>query len=256
MKITQQHRREQLILQREALILAASFGRKLYRERKRLLKETINQLMKIPVNDWQQQAPLLLNEPYLFDLLEKMYIKVGEPIARKTVNEFMGFKSENVWERAIRKWISQNGGRKVTLINDSLKEWFRKELGTVLNTTQDGLRLGVEDMVELLKSKLNIEYPQILDYQVRRIVQTESLTSLSVAANESVKELGMNYTATWGITGNNTRPAHQAMDGVEADESGMFYPDGEQMEYPRDDRYGASAGNIINCSCFVIYSPK
>ena len=65
----------------------------------------------------------------------------------------------------------------------------------------------------------------------------------------------MNYTKTWGISGHNTRPAHAEMDGVTIQGADVFNVDGEQMEYPRDTQYGASAGNIINCSCFVIYSP-
>ena len=61
---------------------------------------------------------------------------------------------------------------------------------------------------------------------------------------------------TWVISGNNTRPAHAIMDGTTIEDTELFIVDGEQMEFPRDDSYGASAGNIINCACTVIREPK
>ena len=36
----------------------------------------------------------------------------------------------------------------------------------------------------------------------------------------------------------------------------LFSVGGFPMEYPMDDRYGAPAGEIINCSCTVIYLPR
>ena len=100
------------------------------------------------------------------------------------------------------------------------------------------------------------QLPNLLEWQVRRIVQTEALTALSVAQNESIKALNVPFQKTWGISGNNTRPAHIAMEGVTIDSTDLFNVDGELMEYPRDGSNGASAKNIINCSCFVLNTPK
>ena len=255
MKITRQSRRQQLLLQRQAIIIGQSFGKKLLKKRLELVKRVIKDLDKIPVSKWPSHAPTLLNEPYLNEMFSKLYLSIGLPVGKETINNFLGRKSESMWEQAISRWISKNAGRKVVTINDTFKAWFKGELETVLSLTDNG-RLSVEEMTVLLEDRLKNQIPDILNYQVRRIVQTESLTALSVGANESVKELGIGYTKTWGITGNNTRPAHAEMDGVTIDESELFIVDGEQMEFPRDDSYGASAGNIINCSCFVIYNPK
>ena len=111
-------------------------------------------------------------------------------------------------------------------------------------------------MTKLLYDNVTNYYQEIQEWQVRRIVQTESLTALSVASDESVRALGIPFNKTWVISGNNTRPAHLAMDGVTIPEDEAFNVDGEQMMFPRDDSMGASAGNIINCACTCINTPK
>ena len=54
------------------------------------------------------------------------------------------------------------------------------------------------------------EYPNLYPEQFNLLPQTEALTALSVAQNESIKALNVPFQKTWGISGNNTRPAHIA----------------------------------------------
>lgn len=257
MRITQSHRAEQLLMQRQALLSAKGLETKLYRARMAQMKNAINELENIPVGKWVTYAPTLLDEPYLKEWFSKLYLTSGLPMARMTVNNFLNRKSEaDMWEQAISRWIAQNAGKKVKIINDSFKEFFSKELQTALDMSNEFGRLSVEQITNLLADRLKKDMPEIMTWQVRRIVQTETLTSLSVSANESIKELNIGYMKTWGISGHNTRPAHQEVDGLTIGEAELFTVGGELMQYPRDDSQGATAGNIINCSCFCIYSPK
>ena len=66
----------------------------------------------------------------------------------------------------------------------------------------------------------------------------------------------MPFIKTWVISGNNTRPSHLEADGQEVDQDEPFIVDGEELMYPRDSSMGASAGNIINCACTSIATPK
>ena len=111
-------------------------------------------------------------------------------------------------------------------------------------------------MTKLLYDNVTNFYKDVQEWQIRRIIQTESLSALSVAQDESIKSLGVPFTKTWVISGNNTRPAHAEMDGITIDEDESFIVDGEEMMFPRDDSMGASAGNIINCACTCIRTPK
>ena len=58
------------------------------------------------------------------------------------------------------------------------------------------------------------------------------------------------------LRGNNTREWHAVMEGVVVEENELFVVNGEYMEYPTDDSNGATAPNIINCSCGVMRMPK
>ena len=96
-----------------------------------------------------------------------------------------------------------------------------------------------------------------VDWKVRRIVNTEVLSASSVAQNESVKDVGLPYTKTWVAAMINTRHSHKAMHGTTLENTQLFLlPDGSKMEFPRDSKYGASAGEIINCQCMVVYGAK
>jgi hypothetical protein len=45
------------------------------------------------------------------------------------------------------------------------------------------------------------------------------------------------------------------MNGITIGQDDLFNVDGEFLEFPRDSKHGASAGNIINCRCFCIRKP-
>jgi len=111
--------------------------------------------------------------------------------------------------------------------------------------------------INVIAKNVNAKMTELLGWQSLRIAQTEVLSAASVAQNESVKSVGVPYQKTWVAAMINTRHSHKAMHGTIAKNDGMFVlPDGSKMEYPRDARFGAPAGEIINCQCFVIYEPK
>ena len=71
------------------------------------------------------------------------------------------------------------------------------------------------------------------------------------------QSVGIPFEKTWVAAMINTRHTHKAMHGVTVDGSQMFLlPDGSQMEYPRDWRFGAPAGEIVNCQCMVVHREK
>ena len=180
-----------------------------------------------------------------------MFMGVGLPAGKEAVNEFLNRKAD-IWEDTLSKWIKKNGGAKVKIISEGFKDWFRGAVKEAIKDQQE----SVEQMTKLLYDNVTNFYKDVQEWQIRRIVQTESLSALSVAQDESIKSLGVPFTKTWVISGNNTRPAHAEMDGMTVDEDEPFIVDGEEMMFPRDDSMGASAGNIINCACTCIRTPK
>ena len=249
-KVSQRKEHERIRL--SALSRGAKFYKPLYNARKKELFAVVDKLELINPNDWVSKAPELIEGKYLSKLISNLYRQVGVPAAREEVNLFLSRKSDiELWDELIEQYIAQNAGAKVKIINESIKAWFREELSLALNNTT----VGVEDLTQYMTRVLRGRIENVLEWQVRRIIQTEALTALSVAGDQAIKALNVPFTKTWGISGKNTRDAHLVMEGVTIDSTEMFVVNGELMEYPRDGRT-ASAGNVINCNCFLIRSPK
>lgn len=252
-RITQQQRQAEKEKRLQALRIGRTYAPKLAKARRKELERVLSLAKNINPDDWVTELPKKLNEKYLNAWINEIFMGVGMPSARRAVNDFLSRKAESdMWEQALNKYIKKNGGKKVKIIAESFKEWFKSALKEAIKDQRE----SIETMVsELYKNVVN-HYLEVQEWQIRRIVQTESLSALQVAQKESIDSLGIPYDKTWVISGNNTRPAHAAMDGVTIPEDELFIVDGEEMEFPMDTSYGASAGNIINCACSCIRSPR
>ena len=93
-----------------------------------------------------------------------------------------------------------------------------------------------------------------------RIARTETTrvqNAARAAVGEEGKRLGFTMYKKWVATRDDrTREAHADMDRVELLVDEPFIVDGEEMMYPGDISLGASAGNVCNCRCTVVYYTK
>ena len=245
--------RHQLDVQRQlALKSSLRYERVLKRRRTGEIKRVLRLAEMLPMEKWNT-IPDLLDEKYLKPLYTDLYMKIGEPIANNAINNFLSQKSEFYWEPIIRSWMEKNLGVKISIIQEGLKEWLREELSQVMGD----LTGSIDSMTRELFNRVSEKWTSVADWQVRRIVQTETLTASSVAGYESVKSLGIPFNKIWVNSGlSNSRDTHVEADGQVVDENEPFIVGGEQMMYPRDGSLGASAGNIINCACSHIAIPK
>lgn len=233
-----------------ALRQTAPFRGKLKKLRQQEITNLFKNLERVPLNDWLYAIPEFVTEKYMYDYLYRLYQTVGVTNAKRATERFINKKAET-WEDIMDSWFKQNSGSKIITITGTFKEWLTQEIGKGLNE-----QLGVENIVQNIYKQTSLNYAEIAEWEIRRIVQTETMTALNVSSEESVRALGIGYTKTWVISGNNTRPAHLAMDGVTIDENELFEVDGELMAFPTDASNGATAGNIINCACGIIHNPK
>ena len=195
-----------------------------------------------------------ITEPYLKPLIRQLYMSVAAEIGTLQLGMF-GQKAnieKQSWYKKVVAYIDSEIGEKVTTISNTFKDDFLRTIKFETVAAQ-AENLGIN----AIANKIGAKMTELLDWQALRIAQTEVLSAASVAQNESVKSVGVPYQKTWMAAMINTRHSHKAMHGVTAKNDGMFVlPDGSKMEYPRDARFGAPAGEIINCQCFVIYEPK
>ena len=251
MKITPQIRANEKRKRLQALRIGRTYAPRLSKARQSELERVLRLAKNYPIDDWETILPKKITERYLLRWYSDIFMGVGLPASREAVNEFMGRKAD-IWEDTLSKWISKNAAKKVKIITNSFKDWFR---GAIKEAIKDQTE-SIETMTKLLYDNVTSYYQEVQEWQVRRIVQTESLTALSVASDESIRALGVPFIKTWVISGNNTRPSHLEADGQEVDQDEPFIVDGEELMYPRDSSMGASAGNIINCACTCISTPK
>ena len=149
-----------------------------------------------------------------------------------------------MWEEVINRWIANNAGEKIKLLTSSYKEWFQ---GLLKEAMADPYA-SIEAVVQNLYSTVVGGYSELMEWQVRRIVQTETMSSLNIAESESIKALNIPFLKQWVTAGHNTREWHAVMEGVVVEDNELFLVNGEYMEFPTDDSNGATASNIINCS--------
>jgi len=195
-----------------------------------------------------------IKEPYLKPLIKQLYLSVAAEIGTLQLSSF-GQKAsieKQSWYKKVIAYIDAEVGEKVTTISETFKDDFLRII-KFETTAAQAESLGIN----VIAKNVNAKMTELLGWQALRIAQTEVLSAASVSQNESVKSVGVPYQKTWVAAMINTRHSHKAMHGTIAKNDGMFVlPDGSKMEYPRDARFGAPAGEIINCQCFVIYEPK
>ena len=217
-------------------------------------QSTIDKTVKEFERTGNEKVVDAIKEPYLKPLIKQLYLSVAAEIGTFQLSSF-GQKAsieKQSWYKKVIAYIDAEVGEKVTTISETFKDDFLRII-KFETTAAQAESLGINAIAKNINAKMT----ELLGWQSLRIAQTEVLSAASVAQNESVKSVGVPYQKTWVAAMINTRHSHKAMHGETAKNDGMFVlPDGSKMEYPRDARFGAPAGEIINCQCFVIYEPK
>lgn len=254
--ITPAMRAQQTVLRLKALALSEAYKAKLARERTIAINKAIKEMAKYPPGDWEgMAADHIIKEPKLKTTLTSLYLNVGTPVARVAVNRFLSRKAdaEDMWEQALYNWVKKNMGAKINLMEAAVNSWLKDEVRRVID---ENAGAGIEKMTQIMQRSVADSWSNVKEWQTRRIVQTETMSAMNVAASESIDLLGIDYERTWSIAGNNTRPTHEVMDGVTINKGEFFNVGGFMMAHPMDDSMGAPAGEIINCSCCAIDMPK
>ena len=236
------------------LKISEKYTKKYTRILKNRRQATIDKTVKEFERTGSERVVDAIKEPYLKPLIKQLYLSVAAEIGTLQLSSF-GQKAsieKQSWYKKVIAYIDAEVGEKVTTISETFKDDFLRTI-KFETTAAQAESLGIN----VIAKNVNAKMTELLGWQSLRIAQTEVLSAASVAQNESVKSVGVPYQKTWVAAMINTRHSHKAMHGTIAKNDGMFVlPDGSKMEYPRDARFGAPAGEIINCQCFVIYEPK
>ena len=264
-RITPLQRARQAASRVNALQAVSGYERKMNAKRTASVRKALGDLVerKVPPVLWSQEVEY--TEPWMQPLLTDLYRTDGMLSAVETANRLLSRKAsvDDVFARAILEWCASHLGERISLMTDTVNKWLRETLQQIYEGVSyiggvevPNSSLGVEQLTRLMYDEANERYIDIRKWQVRRIVHTEAMHSMNIGGNVAADALGIDYEKTWSIAGINTRPTHAEVDGITVGKGELFSVGGFPMEYPMDERFGAPPGEIINCSCTVLYLPK
>ena len=253
-RITPMQRARQRVSRVNALEMAVSYERKMRSKRTASIRASLDALVErdVPPERWADEVQY--SEPWMLPLLTDMYLTIGHTGAVEVANRLLAQKADatDVFTRALLQWAQTNLGSKIVLMGNTVASWLRE---TIADLYEAHSTEGVEALTKRLYRGTIFQWDGVKKWMCRRIAQTESMNAMNVAGLEAANALGIAYEKTWSIAGINTRESHEAVDGITLKQGELFNVGGSPMERPMDDRYGAPAGEIINCSCTLIYLP-
>lgn len=250
--LTRQQRRTVINRVIVAQRMMAAYERQLIQKRDAEIRRVVFAAVAMGVGVQAAQiAYEMTRESYLTDILTSLYVAVGVQTATDVIQHYREQSQKasdtEYLEFIVQRFIREHVGKKVKIIEGTFKEELRQML---IDTFEDGLTEGVEANVNKIYDDIVQRWNKMKKWQVRRIVQTETMEAMAVGQYEAMNRLGVQYKKVWTATFINTRPQHALMDGVAVGKDEFFVmPNGDKMLYPHDSLHGASAGNLINCAC-------
>lgn len=254
-KITPAMRRHCDYLRRKAMATARIYGKRLAKLRSAQVKALLKKCSEIaPPEQWAGIIDTSFAEPYIRDIIPALYRETGLPQAKSTVRDMNKNKADEsdilglVWEAELDSYSRERAGELIVSVAGTVKSTLRGVLAERLLRDYSGVEQVVRDVYDV--------YTVQQEWEVRRIIQTETMMSLGKAGQVAADSLDIRYTKQWATSGLvNTRDTHLAVDGVTVDQDEPFRVGNSLLMYPHDTSLNAEAGEIINCACACIRMP-
>jgi len=142
--------------------------------------------------------------------------------------------------------LRDNAASRVADINKTTREALKKVLA-------EGVEAG-SSLQEIAHSIDDLYLDEIIPDRSMVIARTEVGNAANFASNQAAQATGVPMEKTWNSLGDAfVREDHADADGQTVEMDQDFQVGGEYLAYPGDISRGASAGNVINCRCFVTY---
>lgn len=244
---------------------------KAYRECKAQMSEIMARIQAHP--EWTKEKRLLELNKYnrLDTLCDQMATTLQD--TTKTAQRFIENSSANVYAKNYNASAEQLGFSLID--NTAAKNILTKNVNpfekiafsnaenklliynTVRSEMVTSLLLGesIPKMAQRIKSVAEKSIGDSI--RIARTETTRVENSARAAIGDEGERLGFEMGKRWVATlDNRTREAHANMDGVEVSKDEPFVVDGEELMFPGDISLGASAKNVCNCRCTVVYFIK
>ena len=162
-------------------------------------------------------------------------------------------RKDEDYASAMRRWIEQNVGAKVTEIAGTTRDQSQRVIrDAIAEATEQGL--GQDGIGDLVQDRMRERGSILSRHRARVIARTETHTASQAANSEAAAATGLQLRKEWiAAGGGDTRDDHSSADGQTVAMNDPFDVGGERLMYPGDP--SGSAENVINCRCAVGYIP-
>lgn len=226
---------------------------------RRALRDQLRPLIEhIRVSDPRSalDAVELIQKDRVEEAYDYVYRYVGSAYASREYARFAAMEESalrGMFERYMSDYVAKTAGKKVTAITGTTKHYAEKIIQNVLSTAEPGI--GIDKLSAKLHREIKKAGGQMAAWRAQVIARTEVVTASNMGQQIGAEAVGMAMTKRWLATGDmRTRDVHLMADGQEVPMDGYFTVGGEKLYVPGDGSAGASAGNIINCRCAVVYN--
>ena len=247
--------------------IRARYERKYTRLSRKALGEQINPVF-VKLSDIQDiqsvisTLDVLITEESILKLYNGLYSDVGTRFANDTFEGLQQGKkylkkefSNDAFILASNEYVNIIGGTKIVGITNETRKRVRKEL-------EKGIEQGysIDEMAVQLSKRMQ----QINVIRGIRIARTEVISASNFGSLKGAMQVDDQMLKIWmPALDKRTRDGfperfdHLSMSGKSGIElNAAFNVSGEDMMFPGDSSFGASAGNIINCRCAIGYERK
>lgn len=205
------------------------------------------------VESYDRQKSQVLEWTYT-QMAEDIYPMVDANMTAKSFYERIERKAtdplseDDIYSIAIRRWIRSNSASKIKDIDDTTMREIRDLLD------------GSKSVVDFREQLTDLYSREFVPVRASTIARTETAASSNRASLETVKALDSARTQmkTWNTALDaQVRDTHQHLESrtLEVSEAYSWYGRAgySKMDCPADGSYGAPAGEVINCRCFLTY---
>lgn len=204
------------------------------------------------------QAAVLEGEPLIRTSLEEAYVSIAYdmyPMMDRTDRakalyaswETKKGKKETAYEAAIRQWVRDECGIKITFIDNTVLEQVRRAYEASANQVEFR-----EELAGIFDSP----------FRCNAIARTETACATNRASVETMRSLDFQGSKSWMAVGDiDTRDTHAQINGMTVPFDGWFEWTSKEglpvrMECPLDHKWSPPASEVVNCRCDVIFEMR
>jgi len=259
-RISKRQRKQYNDLRKSIPRYITSMTKKIEPKRLAYIKSIIKAIKGKSISDAKKIIKKANDQSYMTAIYKNLYYTLGMTIAKGQYNILNSRKADEInelektWLAELDKFVKTYSGVQIKTISKSLREQLLAKLdGFVKDAVEQGE--SIEVVTDKIVKDMDGFFTDANKWQARRIAHTETMHAAGKAQEVSVDSLGIEYWKVWNAVFNNTRPSHQAMQGVAVKKGKPFNVNGSKMMFPSDSSMGADVSEIVNCSCFLVFEP-